>query len=105
VGTAEPTQADGMPLNMTESICVPQMLNTVISRARSRVVVVGNPFELLAKEKRLSSEGRRFWSNYLCLCINNDTFNTSHLQPQSPSALAVGLEALKGLLKLNEVRK
>ena len=106
VGTTEPTLADGTPLNLIESICMPHMLNTVISRARSRVVVVGNPFELLVKEKLLSGDGSNyqgFWSHYLCLCINNNTFNTSHVQTQSPAALKVCLEALKGLLKFNEV--
>ena len=77
LSTSEPTNADGSARDLTKSICSPFVFNTVISRARSLIVCVGNPYVLLRKEKhvvRQYGEKARCWSNFLKLCFENDTF-------------------------------
>ena len=76
LSTTEPTKEDGSTCNPTKSICDPFVFNTVMSRARIVVVSVGNPFTLLRKEshmvQRYGDRGK-CWSNYLKLCLDNDT--------------------------------
>lgn len=77
LSTSEPTNADGSARDPTKSICNPFVFNTVISRARSLVVVVGNPYVLLRKEQhmvRQYGEKAKCWSNFLKLCFDNKTF-------------------------------
>ena len=52
------------------------MFNTVITRAQSLVVSVGNPFLLLKMEDHMVvnyGENGRCWSNYLHNCLENKT--------------------------------
>ena len=56
------------------------MFNTVITRARSLVVSVGNPFMLLKTETymiRKYGETGRCWSEYIRLCIEHNTLDVS----------------------------
>ena len=80
VSTSEPTEAlaDGSvaPSNPTKSICDPFVLNTVITRAQSLVVCVGNPFLLLRLEQsmvRKYGDRGKCWSHYLKACLDHDT--------------------------------
>ena len=78
LSTSEPTNADGSARDRTKSICNPFVFNTVISRARSLIVCVGNPYVLLRKEQHMVSqygEKAKCWSNFLKLCIDNKTFH------------------------------
>ena len=78
LSTSEPTNADGSARDQTKSICNPFVFNTVISRARSLIVCVGNPYVLLRKEQHMVSrygEKAKCWSNFLKICFDNNTFS------------------------------
>ena len=78
LSTSEPTNADGSARDPTKSICNPLVFNTVISRARSLIVCVGNPYVLLRKEQHMVreyGEKAKCWSNFLKLCFENKTFH------------------------------
>lgn len=103
IGTSEPTREDGLPLSLTDSICVPHVFNTVVSRARSYVVVVGDPLVLLTKEihmmEKFGSSTGGFWSSYLRLCLEHGTFKSDHLEKRSPQSYNLCMKALLSLLK------
>ena len=78
LSTSEPTDKDGATCNPTKSLCDRYVFNTVITRAQSLVVTVGNPFMLLRMEKhmvRKYGEKGKCWSNYIKFCLDNDTFD------------------------------
>ena len=80
ISTSEPIYVgpDGSinPSNTTKSICNPSVFNTVMTRAQSLVVCVGNPFLLLRLEqsmvKKYGDRGR-CWSHYLRACLDHNT--------------------------------
>ena len=77
LSTSETTAPDASTTNPTKSLCNPFVFNTVITRAQSLVVSVGNPFLLLKTERhmiqRYGSKGK-CWSTYLQYCLMNKTF-------------------------------
>lgn len=82
LSTSEPTNADGSARDLTKSICDPFVFNTTISRARSLIICVGNPYVLLRKEQHMVKrygDKARCWSNFLKLCFDNKTFSVSSL--------------------------
>lgn len=74
LGSIEPTDFSGMTCNPIKSICNQYVFNTVITRARSLVVSVGNPFMLLRMERGCS---KTCWKEYLHLCSMNSTLITT----------------------------
>ena len=81
LSTFETTHEDGSTRNPTKSIADPYVINTVVSRARSLVVSVGNPYLLLSMEEHMCKkygEKGKYWSNYLKRCIDNDSFVFHH---------------------------
>ena len=55
----------------------PYVVNTAVSRARSLVVSVGNPYLLLSMEKHMCKkygEKAKYRSNYIKTCIEHDSF-------------------------------
>ena len=64
--------SDGEMYHTTKSLCNPIVFNTVITRAMTRVVAVGNPYELLRYESN-SSDPVKPWNQYLKLCIAQDS--------------------------------
>ncbi len=85
------------------SICIPQVFNTVVSRARSLVIVVGNPLTLLVKEKCILGNSGGFWKSYLKLCLQSGTLNTDYVSKKSPQVYSVFMDALMGLLQDNDM--
>ena len=76
LSTAEPVSEDGNTLNPTKSPCDRYVFNTVLSRAKSLVVVVGSPIVLLKTEQhmvKLYGDKGRCWSLYLKSCIEHQT--------------------------------
>ena len=77
LSTTEPTHTDGSTRNPTRSLCDPYVFNTALTRAKSLVIAVGNPFLLLNMEKqmikRYSSKKGHCWSTFLKTCIDNST--------------------------------
>jgi len=76
LSTSEPTFENGSTRNPTKSMCDPYVFNTVITRAKSLVLGVGNPFLLLKTEKYMVElYGRRgkCWSEFLKSCLKHGT--------------------------------
>lgn len=77
LSTNEPVDAHGNTRNPTKSPCDRYVFNTVLTRAKSLVVVVGSPLVLLNIEKHmieLYKDKGRCWSVYLKCCLEKGTF-------------------------------
>ena len=89
LNTFEPTWDNGTPLTESRSVINPYVFNTVISRAQSLVIAIGNPFMLLMMEEHtVSKYGERWkcWTHYLRVCLEHDTltFDPSlQLEPEA----------------------
>ena len=76
LSTTEPICEDGNTRNPTKSPCDRYVFNTVLTRAKSLVVVVGSPLILLNTEAhmvKLYGEKGKCWSLYLKSCLKNGT--------------------------------
>ena len=96
--TYEATWADGSTRNPTKSFCDPYVFNTVISRAQSLVVAVGNPFDLLRMEGHATGScGDRAscWSAYLKTCLDHKTLYVDSSLSLSPAEEKECIEKLK----------
>ena len=69
--------SDGSTANPTKSICDKFVFNTVITRAQSLVVAVGNPFRLFEIEDKLPNKGYGCWKAFLKHCIALKTLEAS----------------------------
>ena len=67
ISALEATEASGATVNPTKSICDPYVFNTIITRAQSLVVCVGNPFLLLSIESHTGK--KQCWREYLKRCL------------------------------------
>ena len=107
LSTSEPTNKDGSTLNPTKSICDPFVFNTVISRARSVVVSVGNPFTLLRKETHMVKkygDKAKCWSSYLRLCLEKGTISAAPSLELTKEEWDWNISTIKGLLA-NQLRE
>ena len=69
--------SDGKLFHDTKSLCNPLVFNTVITRARTRVVAVGDPLQLLTYESANSAEVKQLpWHEYLKLCLEQNSLQT-----------------------------
>ena len=59
---------DGSSANPTKSVCDKFVFNTVITRAQSLVVAVGNPYRLF-KIEEMSPNGKGCWKEYMRQCL------------------------------------
>ena len=59
----------------TKSLCNPIVFNTVITRAMTRVVAVGDPYELLEYESKCPDPIKP-WHQYLKVCLEQDSVVT-----------------------------
>ena len=75
------TKEDGSTLNPTKSICDQYVFNTIITRAQSLIVCVGNPFLLFSIEKHAPNYENKIycWREYIKRCLEMHSF---HLTPQ-----------------------
>jgi len=77
LSTTEPVDSEGNTTNPTKSPCDPYVFNTILTRSRSLVVVVGSPLALLKIEKHMvKSYGRKAycWSSFIRACLEKRTF-------------------------------
>ena len=68
---------DGNTTNPTKSPSDPYVFNTVLTRSKSLVVVVGNPVALLNIEHHMVKtygEKARCWSSFIRLCLEQNSF-------------------------------
>ena len=70
LSTLEITKPDGSTLNPTKSICDQYAFNTVITRAQSLIVCVGNPFLLFSIE---NSYNIHCWREYVKRCLETSS--------------------------------
>lgn len=66
--------SSGLVTNPTKSLLTPEIFNTVLSRSRSLVVAVGNPFVLLETEEKMGHP-KKCWNEYLKLCLKDNTIS------------------------------
>lgn len=104
LSTAEPIDAHGNTCNLTKSPCDRYVFNTVLTRAKSLVVVVGSPLVLLNTEvhmvKQHGDKGK-CWSLYLRACLEHNTFiippsvgDNEHQRQQFKAKLSARLDTL-----------
>ena len=74
MSTAEPVNAQGKTTNPTKSPCDRYVFNTVLTRSKSLVLVVGSPYALLRTEQHMTGEQGMCWNLYMRFCMENGTF-------------------------------
>ena len=84
ISTLEVTKEDGSTLNPTKTICDKYIFNTVITRAQSLIVCVGNPFLLFSIEKCTADYKKHevpvyCWREYVKRCLETSSLR---LAPQ-----------------------
>ena len=101
--TSEPVLENGCTANPTKSICDKSVFNTVITRAQSLVVAVGNPFRLFHIEERCAN-GAACWKEYVRNCMQCQSLDV--IAERDRSALSslqeVVFESLSKQLKARE---
>ena len=73
MSTVESLDPSGCSSNPTKSLCSPVVFNTAITRAKSLIVAVGNPYTLMAVEENMDNS-KRCWAEYLNRCFKENTF-------------------------------
>ncbi len=107
ISTSEPTERNGKTCNPTKSISDRYVFNTAITRARSLVVAVGNPFLLLRVEDHMVKRyGRRgnCWSTYLHCCLENNSLSIDPSVRVSNSKKRECLDKLRELVQRRSVK-
>ena len=90
-------EQDGRSQDPLKSLCNPQVFNTAISRAKSLVVAIGNPFMLLKIEEVMGSR-RRCWREYLRLCLkHNAVYFPDNYKIRDRIKLMAQIEAAVGM--------
>ena len=84
ISAYEATGAHGAAVNATKSICDQYVFNTIITRAQSLVVCVGNPFLLLSIESFSKNTRKCCWKEYLKRCLEISSFK---IAPQYRSSM------------------
>ena len=92
ISALESTTESGATMNPPRSICDPYVFNTIITRAQSLVVCVGNPFLLLSIETHTGQ--KQCWKEYLKRCLEVSSLKIS---PQCRNALRVSQSTIQAL--------
>ena len=101
LSTSERTSKDGESIYHTKSVSDRYIFNTAITRSRSLVVAVGNPFLLLKIEKHMMKKypkNAQCWTLYIKQCIESKTFTYSEQLRNSESFQALKPNKLLQLL-------
>ena len=77
ISALEGTTESGAAFNTTRSICDQHVFNTIITRAQSLVVCVGNPFLLLSIEAHTGQKHIQCWKEYLKRCLEVSSLKIS----------------------------
>ena len=73
LSTVESVYSTGRPFDPLKSFAHPAVFNTAITRARSLIVAVGNPFTLKKCECAIQGSSR-CWNLFISTCEKNETF-------------------------------
>ena len=76
---------DYSPFDPVKSMCDPYMFNTIITRPKSLLVAIGNPFRL-RKIEQWTPDIPACWSEYLCQCWEGGSLLLSARLRQNPGA-------------------
>ena len=71
IGTSDVTTLDGTPLNPTKTMFDPYIFNTAVTRSKSLVVAVGNPYLILHIEEKMEAvygNRAKCWSKFMRQC-------------------------------------
>ena len=79
--------------NPTKSLCSPSVFNTAITRAKSLIVAVGNPYTLMTVEEKIDKT-KNCWAKYLQQCFKKGT-----ILPKAENS-SEALEELQQVVKL-----
>lgn len=88
IGTSDITSPEGKPLNPTKTMFDPRILNTSVTRSKSLVVAVGNPYLVLHMEKQMTadlSDKAKCWSHFMKQCLECNTFHFSDQSKETKS--------------------
>lgn len=79
-----------MPFDPLKSLCHPAVFNTAITRARSLIIVVGNPIALKRGENEIKANPKGCWKKFISTCEENGAYrvHTSQCVPQPKTPLA-----------------
>ena len=94
ISTVEPTDSQQRPWDSVRSICNELVFNTVITRARSLVYSVGNPFLMQHLGTHYS---RNCWSVYIQRCIQCSSLHLSDTCQDTPELASV-MEKLSNMV-------
>ena len=94
ISALEGTTESGAAFNPAISICDRYVFNTIITRAQSLVVCVGNPFLLLSIEAHSGQEHMQCWKEYLKRCLEVSSLKIS---PQCREAFGDCQSAIQAL--------
>ena len=89
ISTLEVTKEDGSTMNPTKSLCDQYVFNTVITRAQSLIVCIGNPFLLFSIEKCTPNYKIYCWREYVKRCLETSSFQLT------PQCYSIGESALQ----------
>ena len=98
VCTAEPVNKDYSPSDPVKSMCDRYMCNTIITRPKSLLVAVGNPFRLRKIEQKMAEENPVCWSEYIYQCWERDSLLLSATLRENIGACKKQLDELKELM-------
>ena len=106
VCTAQPVNQDYSPFDPVKSMCDPFMFNTIVTRPKSLLVVVGNPFRLrkieqmtrLHKIEQATCDPPACWSEYLYQCWEGGTLLLSANLRGNLGACKQQLSELQGMM-------
>ena len=92
--TAQPVNQDYSPFDPVKSMCDPFMFNTIVTRPKSLLVVIGNPFRLLKIEQMIhlgkieqkTPIPPACWSEYLYQCWEGGSLQLSTKLKEAPGA-------------------
>ena len=79
MSTVESVDSSGCSYNPTKSLCSPIVFNTAITRAKSLIVAVGNPYTLMTVEENTAAaenmeiSNLHCWAKYLDHCFEANT--------------------------------
>ena len=110
LSTTEPVNLDGSTLDPTKSFCDPYVFNTAVTRAKSLVLAVGNPFLLLNMEKSFARKygnehSTQCWSTFLELCIENKSFEFHPCLKYEESEKDIKINEIKEVIAVNHKLK
>ena len=110
LSTTEPVNLDGSTLDPTKSFCDPYVFNTAVTRAKSLVLAVGNPFLLLNMEKSFArnygdEHSTQCWSTFLELCIENKSFEFHPCLKYEKSEKEIKINEIKEVIAINHKLK